>query len=314
MYDLIPPYGALYDVLPGDPWQPESAARYNAVNELLRQEHTPPPSPVFPGGSEQILNVLNVSEKEILINSPVQLDTSFAPVEEDYRISQRNFFACGKPVENLSSIWGVALENIRPGQSGTVQMSGIALLEQPKGFLERTIKERIVRNNYIFAGLDGNYHFGQRGRAEVIWFEPYSNCVLVQLGSEKGYQYTGMFAVLENGDGTFTVKGGETDLIETYYEGQHYTGNASINDTVIPVEGKYNEGKNVLLLAKLAGPQWQLEVKLAGSDIADYYIPGEQIYWELARYSGVDEYGYVFDFQQLHQGGVINFRERYYTT
>ena len=42
------------------------------------------------------------------------------------------------------------------------------------------------------------------------------------------------------------------------------------------------------------------------------YEPGKKIYWELARYSGVDHYGYLVDFQQLWQGGMINFRDRYY--
>ena len=47
MDTLTPSLGIFNDVLPGDPWQPEPAARYNAVNELLRQEHFTPPRRPF---------------------------------------------------------------------------------------------------------------------------------------------------------------------------------------------------------------------------------------------------------------------------
>ena len=64
MYDHIPYSGVLHDVAPGDPWQPEPAALYNAVNELLRQEHAPSQAPPLPQWiSECTLYVCNSSDR-----------------------------------------------------------------------------------------------------------------------------------------------------------------------------------------------------------------------------------------------------------
>ena len=75
-------WGIFNDVLPGDPWQPEPAARYNAVNELLRQERfTTPAAPLWSRGELTCINVLNTSDQPLLFNRAVQIDTDFAGSE-----------------------------------------------------------------------------------------------------------------------------------------------------------------------------------------------------------------------------------------
>ncbi|MBQ9754508.1 MAG: hypothetical protein IJV93_07145 [Lentisphaeria bacterium] len=320
MYDMIPQCGALQDVLPGDIWQPEPAARYNAVNDLLRQEQADPGVPVPVTGSECIITVCNATEKTFSIGSAVQLDTSFVPDPEDTRLWHRNIRAYGRPVENEYSIWGVALDNIHPESSGPVQISGAAMIRNPLGEFEKSYKynyyagtSRTVRNNFIFPGRDGRYHFGKRGGAEVIWYDKYSGWTLVRLGA-KDHSYTGMFAVIENGDGTLTVKGGETDLTHSGTVTVPESGSEFfVPDTVIKVEGGQADGRVIVLQAtyNTADQPWKLEI-LASDYLPHCYEPGKKIYWELARYSGVDHYGYLVDFQQLWQGGMINFRDRYY--
>ena len=317
MYDLIPPYGMLQDVVPGDPWQPESAARYNAVNELLRQERSPAASQFRPPGeSELLLWVCNSSDKLLPIHSPVQIDSSFVP-DSSCRLTRKSLYAFGKPMENLYGFWGIAQENIAPGQAGPVQVGGLALIEDACGFYEKnytTVDESVykVRNTFIFPGLDGKFHFGRRGSAEVIWHCAANNRTLVRLGAPCR-EYTGMFAVLENGDGTLTVKGGETDLYEPDIAYLSYRPGVSIGDTILPVEGNQYYGRTVVLVATLdKHSYWHLSVALTEANRSDLYIPGEQIFWELARYASVSKEGYLQDFQQLHQGGIVNFKERFY--
>lgn len=294
-------------VSPGDPWRP-NAERENALTDILNRFDS--------GGMEQYtprfqsadyLKVLNVSDREIPIHSPVQLDTAFVP-EDSFIITRRNFCACGKPVENEYGAWGIALENIRPGESGTVQISGVALLDSPLGYYEydyypsATPKKRKVINNFIFPGLDGRYHFGRRGGAEVLWYGKNSGKVIVRLGA-KDYQYTGMFSVLENGNGTLLVKGGLTDLPGV---------TSDLEDTVLPVEkGSNYHIKYILLVATVVDSyNWTVEA-VSTTYPYDYYIPGQKIYWELAEYRSVID-GYIPALLQVWQGGMINFKDRYY--
>ena len=311
MYDLIPPYGSLNDVVPGTPWQPEPAARYNAVNELLKRESFAPVPESSVPGSRQLLRVCNSSGSVLPIFSPVQVDTSFID-DDSYFVHRRNCYVFGRPVEKIHGLWGIALDNIPPGEWGEVQISGLMLVEAPRGEYEYTASspygKRSVRNNFLFAGTDGALHFGQRGEAQVISFCPNNRRTLVRLGV-RDQEYCGMFSLFENGDGTLTVRGGETDLYATYTDSVNFEGGSFIEDTVIPAR---NRGTVVCLVARLVEEKWRLEIVQADHSPHALYIPGEQLFWPLARYSGVDEWGYLRSFQQLWQGGVINFSERYY--
>ena len=307
-------------VSPGQLWTP-SADRENAITDVLNAFSQVRPGSVPPAGWDpSVIMAVNATEKTFSIGSAVQLDTSFVPDSEYDRLWHRNIRAYGRPVENEYSIWGVALDNIHPESSGPVQISGAAMIRNPLGEFEKSYKynyyagtSRTVRNNFIFPGRDGRYHFGKRGGAEVIWYDKYSGWTLVRLGA-KDHSYTGMFAVIENGDGTLTVKGGETDLTHSGTSTVPENGSEFfVPDTVIKVEGGQADGRVIVLQAtyNTADQPWKLEI-LASDYLPHCYEPGKKIYWELARYSGVDHYGYLVDFQQLWQGGMINFRDRYY--
>ena len=311
MYDLIPPYGNFNDVLPGDLWQPEPAARYNAVNELLRRESmaVQPTAPAV--NSHCLLQIFNPTENPFPPGSPVQTDTFFAP--EGYgHIDRRNLHAYGRPVGDERAVWGVALEEIRPLHSGPVQMAGVALLKDIQGKYYNAIELRNgselieSKNNFIYAGLDGKYHLAQWGRAEILWYDEWSRDAVVLLGGRR-YPYSGMFAVTDNGNRTLTVKAGETDL------SGYPAGMARIDDTVIPATVSGQDNYISLNASRLNGERyyWQLEVKHGDAPNA-HYVPGEVMCWDLARYRGIDDSGHIYDLVQLWQGGPINFKDRYY--
>lgn len=309
MYDLIPPYGTLDDLLPGVPRQPEPAERYNALNELLKQE--PQPLPVMPFFSEtgSMVKVCNASDETLTVSSIVQIDTDFIN-DSSYIVTPRNFYLFGKPVEKLNGIWGIALDNIPPGQWGAVQISGIALVDPPRGEYETdgdsSSGMSVERNDFVFAGLDGALHFSTKGEAQVISYCPGNRKAVIRLGVSD-HRYRGMFSVRENGDGTLTVKGGETDLhVSDVYQ---YSGGASVEDTLLEARSK---GTLICLVAKFQNDIWKLEVRQIDDTTRDLYIPGEQIFIELARYRGVDQWGYLRGFRQLWQGGMVRFRERYF--
>ena len=302
MYQIIPPYGALKDVSAGDPWQPEPAARYNAVNELLRQEFQEIPEyPEFPVSNPAVVDVLNTSAVLLPRGSAVQIDTDAASGHASV-LPDSDLYVCGKAVDNEESVWGVALEDIPAGCGGPVQLYGVAALKDVQGQnLAHGPAGYILdaRSRYVYAGLDGKFHFGNRGRAEVLWYD-WSNSLVVVMLNAQAYRYGGMFAVLDNGNGSFTIMGGETDLRNT----------PALEDTVIPIDPN---GTLVCLTAEREGEQWHLGVEItASTDGSDLYVPGEKMVVPLARYKGVDNSGHCNDLVQLHQGGMVNFRWTYY--
>ena len=302
MYQIIPPYGVLNDVFTGDPWKPEPAARYNAVNALLRQEfHATPQVQEFPVSNPAVADVLNTSETLLPRGSAVQIDTDAASNHTSV-LPDSDLYVCGKGVDNEESVWGVALEDIPPGGGGPVQLYGIAALKDvlgqnpahgPAGFAADSM------SRFVYAGLDGRFHFGNRGRAEVLWYD-WKNSLTVVMLNALSFRYTGMFAVLDNGNGTFTVMGGETDLQSA----------SGFEDTVIPID---RNGTLVCLTAVRESNLWKLGVEITSStDGSNLCIPGEKIVMPLARYNGVDNSGHCNNLVQLHHGGMVSFREIYY--
>ena len=302
MYQIIPPYGVLNDVFTGAPWKPEPAARYNAVNALLRQEfHATPQVQEFPVSNPAVADVLNTSETLLPRGSAVQIDTDAASNHTSV-LPDSDLYVCGKGVDNEESVWGVALEDSPPGGGGPVQLYGIAALKDvlgqnpahgPAGFAVDS------KSRFVYAGLDGRFHFGNRGRAEVLWYD-WKNSLTVVMLNALSFRYTGMFAVLDNGNGTFTVMGGETDLQSA----------SGFEDTVIPID---RNGTLVCLTAVRESNLWKLGVEITSStDGANLCIPGEKIVMPLARYNGVDNSGHCNNLVQLHHGGMVSFREIYY--
>lgn len=298
-------------VTPGAPFVP-SAARENAINEMLNAFNGIDGR--WWGGPirhDTTLYVANNTDKTLGIGTPVQTDTFFAP-EGFGHIDQRNPCAYGGPVTDKRAVWGVALEEIKPNEAGPVQMYGVALLKDIQGKYYNALELRdgseLVesKNNFIYAGLDGKYHFAQWGRAEILWYDEWSRAAFVLLGGRR-YPYSGMFAVTDNGNGTLTVKAGETDL------SGYPAGMARIDDTVIPATVSGQDNYISLNASRLNGERyyWKLEVK-HGKGPNAHYVPGEVMCWDLARYRGIDDSGHIYDLVQLWQGGPINFKDRYY--
>jgi hypothetical protein len=309
MNEIIPPYGFLNDVLPGDPWQPEPAARYNAVNELLKKEFSTGQSKgfFFHQSSSGFLTVKNTSDKEIVSGSAVKIDTDCA-VTGFSRIAFNDPFVCGHPMTDSKGFWGLASEKIAPGHAGVVQISGAAVIRNLKGaytFPDKPVNTTWKRNEYVFTGNDGTFHLGSHGRARVLFYDKDSRCAIVLLG-ECSPAYDGMFAVSDNGDDTLTVKGGITDL------DKFYSSASSFAETTLPVVIHNSEWHYVCLIAAWSEGRWQLSVDIHRYPDSYFYIPGEKIFIPLARYMGARDDGYVRDLVQLHQGGIVNFRERYY--
>lgn len=300
-------------VSPGDVWKP-NAAKENALTDMLNAFGSMNPgSSMGFSGSQDVIFIINNSDSIIPRNNPVEILTTGAP-ETVQAPSHRFILAYGKPLENPHSFWGVAKEYIYPGKAGRVQISGVAALEvEEKDFEVRinpnSIVERKVRQSYIHPGRDGKFRLSTWGGAEVIWVNTRMPQVLARLGVRSN-DYEGMFAVYENGDGTLTVKGGETDLLY----GVNGTALSVVEDTVLPVEYNYagQNGRTICLAAKWDGKRWNCQILSLKEWAQSLYIPGEQIYWELARYAGVRSDGTLLALQQVWTGGIINFRDRYY--
>ena len=309
MNEIIPPYGFLNDVLPGDAWQPEPAARYNAVNELLKREFvSEADNPhVSRRGSSGFLTVKNTSDKEIVMGSAVKISTECA-VTGFSRISCNDPFVCGAPMTDGIGFWGLAVEQIQPGGTGVVQVSGVAVIRDLKGpytFPVTFYDHHLKKNEYVFPGKDGFFHLGSHGGARLLFYDKDSCNAVVLLGSVSD-TYNGMFAVCDNGDGTLTVKGGDTDL------DNFYSSNAWFKDTVLPVICETSEWHYVCLIASWSDSSWHLSADIHRYPYSYFYVPGEKIFIPLARYSGINSDGFIRDLVQLHQGGCVNFRERFY--
>lgn len=117
-----------------------------------------------------------------------------------------------------------------------------------------------------------------------------------------GGGYDGMFAVTDNGDGTATIKGGWAQI--GFAEVPKYIEDATV---------AYYYGYHLCLIARRDGVReaWKLSfvsVMLPGN-VKDLYVPGTQMYFELAGPSETDDHASLV---QYWQGGMIRFSDRYY--
>ncbi len=152
------------DVSPGDPWRPESAARYNAVNELLaRLENSAPeptPAPRTPG--TRIIGVNNSEETEIPAGSPVKIGDAPTGIFEN-----EPEWLPVLPAAMGDSVWGVCRETLKPGECGSVIVSGIAFAAVSG-----------APDTHVTVGDDG-LQYAPSGRAEVLWNDEAGNALLL---------------------------------------------------------------------------------------------------------------------------------------
>ena len=293
MKDIPVPVEALNDVLPGSPWQPEHAARYNALNALLRQEELPRSAgPVSGGNGEILLPVRNITDEVLPGGGAVEISPEPQP---EQGVNFRRPVLFGRTVSEETLFWGIATEDIAPGYGGLVQVGGAAVVSGVRGNPDR----------YVVPKPDGYYHFSSTGRAEVLYRASwvYPDAVVFLGGGGGGAVFNGMFAVTENEDGTVTVSDGMA--ITTF------------NDGPRPVPGTTLSTPSrtgllyVVLNARLAsGGRWDFSFSVERSNADHGYIPGEQITWAIARLTTTGTPAYPF--AQLWQGGLIDFSSRYY--
>ena len=116
------------DFSAGDVRQPESAARYNAVNRLLNSAED-----IFPAESDRscdgrvIVDFLNISDDTVMPFSPVSLRGS-----KDKKLPEtfgNRFDGCcivmAEPAERGDILWGISLDEVRAYEYGRVVLSGI---------------------------------------------------------------------------------------------------------------------------------------------------------------------------------------------
>lgn len=254
------------------------------------------------------ITLLNTSEQMLFANKAVQIDTDFAGDNDNL---YNEVYVCGRPVENEDRFWGVAMQDIPPGEKGTVQVGGVARLHVLGDYIipyPDDASKVYCRHDFVTPGSDGFFHLFNRGNARVIWFDDASHNAVVMLNS-RSYLYDGMFAVLAIDDERLLVKGGVTDLLKTSYARAVNV----LEDTVIPIKGWLYDFTYVCLTGtRNSAGGWDIAVEQTFSHtFSDLYKPGEKIVWPLASYSGNTMAGHARALKQLHYGAV-NFKERYY--
>lgn len=112
--------------------------------------------------------------------------------------------------------------------------------------------------------------------------------------------YNDMFAVTDNGDGTATIKGGVAQI-----------GFAEIPKYIEDATVAYSYGDFICLIARRDGVReaWKLSFVSTNGNVKDLYVPGTQMYFELAGPDGTGNHALLV---QYWQGGMIRFSDRYY--
>jgi len=110
------------DTVPGTPFTGESAARFNAVNSLLRSAGVPVAENSAPP-TDFRLNFINTSSQNIPAFSPVAVNSVSPGTGKDWFDGQN--VVSGIPAADESLPWGIALEDVAPGQMGIAAISGL---------------------------------------------------------------------------------------------------------------------------------------------------------------------------------------------
>lgn len=112
------------DTVPGDRIQPESAARYNALNALLRASDCGSKlRPTAPCRYGLTVDVYNISADPIAAFCAVQFDGT---VHRNYPATSQLPGFDVVPAESPNLPWGIATGDIAPGTWGTAFISGAA--------------------------------------------------------------------------------------------------------------------------------------------------------------------------------------------
>ena len=189
------------DVSSGEAWQPESAARYNAVNLLLRTGNfTDVPENMPPDA----VDVFNASPADIAAFAPVAVTGIYkgdSPLQQNARFSGRAVL-CGKVAVDDSLPWGIALQDIPAGAYGTVRLYGTA-----PAFFTGT-------GRFVTPGVDG-LTAGESGNALAVFAPDGPSPGLIVLGGASGKsagtvtdEYRGYFKLQKYGSDSVQICNG----------------------------------------------------------------------------------------------------------
>ena len=120
------------DVLPGEPRHLESAARYNAVNRLLKSRELGVDAVPVVSPDAAVIAGLNGTGETIYCGSPVKIAASEALEDWESEIWSIAGYRIEAALDD-SGWWGIAAENIPPGNYGNVIVHGMAVAKISSG-------------------------------------------------------------------------------------------------------------------------------------------------------------------------------------
>lgn len=266
-------------VSPGEKFRP-NAKKENALSRLLNGVSNFSTGGFFQAPEERSVSLaINASGDVIPAGSPVELVKE--PEGKSASLIETPAILVTKKKNGSSGLWGIALEELQAGALGPVQLHGVSICTRVQG-------EKL---DFVDANENG-FFYSNSGAARVLKSNSEEKSALVFLGEAWDYGYNGMFAVSII-DGMVHVAPGYTDLGE--FEG----GYLKEDDPAIGY---------VCLVAdvSLGHGEERFSVRCSQNPNRDLYKAGDYVYWELARKIN------SADIIQLHMGGMVAFRERYY--
>ena len=208
------------DVSPGGSWQPEPAARYNAVNRLLCGKDELSSGYEFPGFSGGVVDFCNNSPVTIKPFTAVAVTgcrDNFFPQVLDTRFSG-GCIVNGIPAKDDSLLWGISLDEVTENEYGRLQISGVV----PAWFTGSGKRVSPGKNGLVA---------GNSGIGEVV-------AVTVNYtGEYKENSYPGLIVLrgssagVESYDGTFklqAVSSSEVEVINGIYPDSDSCGTSDI--------------------------------------------------------------------------------------
>lgn len=183
-------------ISPGDKFRP-NAEKENALSRLLDKAQGPAfIQSAFPPEERSVSLAFNAGSTIIQPGAPVAiLKSADAPP-----------LTIGTPAILVSSIidkkpreWGIALEEIRPGGIGPVQISGISMATKVQG----------TPSACVDVTFDGRFFYNGDGIAQVLRYDQEEQTALVNL--DPSLQYRGYYAVEYDGKTISVFDGGAPD-------------------------------------------------------------------------------------------------------
>ena len=245
-------------VSPGEKFRP-NAKKENALSRLLNGVSNFSTGGFFQAPEERSVSLaLNISGDVIPAGSPVEL------VKEDQSnatgsLLETPAILVTKKKAGSSELWGIALEELRAGALGPVQLHGVSICTEVKG----------DKAGFINASENG-FFYSNSGAARVLRSNSEEKSALVFLGGSLGYD--GMFAVKMDGDTITVCDGGDPDSGTAGY--YYFNGNLRHANSAVGIQPSVGW---LCLKDSMLGQSGSFEIvtmlssKPTGEDTTDYH-------------------------------------------